>query len=235
MQEDIISPEDREKILQAYDSIEPAGDAWNPTQSDRELQHRQFLMYYLCRAIRISDISLHDIRALDVGSGTGRSARLLVEFGILPTNIFAVDIRQHAIDYALRLNPAINYSIVKSFSDLQLLGTFNWIQQCTVFSSIPGKKARVRLAQAITETLTSKGYVFWWDLLKANVWAGGDDLTPADYFPHLQVLWQERVPLMQKPSQAIRLGPFRRFLGPLIDNVLTRAPSHLVSLLVKRD
>jgi len=236
MQEkEIISRDVRDKILQVYAKIDPDGGSWNPSQSDRELQHRQFLMFNLGQAIRMIKTPLHDIHALDVGCGTGRSARLLIEFGVPPTNIFAVDIRQHAIDYAFKLNPAINYSIVNSFSDLQFLGTFNWIQQCTVFSSIPGRKARVGLAEAITDTLSSKGYVFWWDLLKANDWAGGDDLMPVDYFPHLQILWQEKVPLMQKPSHAIRLGPLRRFLGPLIDLMLTRTPSHLVSLLVKKE
>lgn len=203
------------KMLDFYQHLEPPGtDHWNPIEDPLELAHRIRLLREICRAFRLTGLKPHNWTALDVGCGFGRSTRLLLELGIRPNMITAVDLRKHAIEYARELSPAVNYMQIDDSSDISVLGKFDFVMQCTCFSSIPGVGERQRLADIMFEAIRDNGYMFWWDRIRANVFAGNDILLYQEYFPNMNLLYENKVPLGFSPSEIVSSRLIKRI--PLV-------------------
>ena len=157
-----------DQLRTAYASFEPEGaDTWNPLRNDVELWHRVRLLLELTAALRLLSIPPGELRVLDVGCGVGRSSRLLVELGVLPENILAIDLRPEALALARQLNPAIRYRAIADWGDWPV-ETFDLCLQCTAFSSLAGEAARVRTAGLMERSVGPDGHIFWWDIIRAN-------------------------------------------------------------------
>jgi SAM-dependent methyltransferase len=168
-------------VIEKYAEIEPQGvDTWNILYNQHQYWHRYRLMTETKKVLQIIGKPGKEIKILDVGCGVGRSSRMLVEFGVLPENITGIDIREDAIEYAKSINSNINFISVRSF-DQWPNAKFDLVMQCTAFSSISSVDDRIALAKQI-EHYTSDCYFFWWDLIRANSFAGGDVLQPDKYF-----------------------------------------------------
>jgi len=194
-----------EDLLSHYSVMEPAGaDAWNPLQNELELWHRTRLLVELARALRALPGPIEKARVLDVGCGVGRSTRLLLEFGLSPENILGIDLRPTAIEHARRLNPAIPFRTVNGFDDWPLESEFDFCLQCTVFSSISGVERRELTARMMEKAVGNKGFIFWWDRLRANDFAGNDLLDPAAFFGSRRLLSLRQVPLWPCMEESLR-------------------------------
>jgi SAM-dependent methyltransferase len=206
-----------EAIRTLYSKMEPPDcDAWSPLHKDLELHHRVRLTLEACRALRRIPKQANQLMALDVGCGVGRSGRLLVELGIPPDNILGIDVRDSAIEFARRVNPAIRYRALHDLTDWPL-ERFDLCIQCTVFSSIPGIELREETARLMDRSVSHDGYIFWWDTLIANGFAGGDRLDPLRFFPNRAVLYSREVSLLPEISDAIRpLRGMGRILSALL-------------------
>jgi SAM-dependent methyltransferase len=185
-----------------------------------------------CQSLRLIPNPIESLQVLDVGCGIGHSSRLLVDLGILPKNLLAVDFRESAIADARRRNPAIAFRHIADFSDWPL-ESFDLIVQCTAFSSLPGPKLRKQTASLMEGSIGEGGYIFWWDLLHANAFADGGKLDPKSLFPHLTVLRGRRVSIYPELSESLRR---LRRMGNWISSAqtpLTHPATHLVCLMQK--
>jgi SAM-dependent methyltransferase len=194
-----------EDLLAQYDTLEPAGlDTWNPLRNELELWHRTRLLVEMTGALKALPGPIEQTRVLDVGCGVGRSTRLLLEFGLRPENIMGIDLRPTAIEHARRLNPAIPFRTVNGFDDWPVEAEFDLCMQCTVFSSIPGVERRNLTARMMAKAVGSKGFIFWWDRMKANDFAGNDPLNPPALFADRRLLSLRPVSLWPCVEESLR-------------------------------
>jgi SAM-dependent methyltransferase len=187
-------------LVEHYDVLEPgAGDAWNPVHSDFELGYRLSLTYVLTQCLRLCEHPLGDLRVLDVGCGNGRSTRAYLDLGLRPEQLVGIDLRRGAIELARRLNPAIDFREcdVTAFPERD---SFTWIQAATVHSSIEGHEARRELVEAMTRLLAPGGYLFYFDLWRANGFAGYDVIDVDRLHAGLETVWSTSL-------RAHRAGP----------------------------
>jgi SAM-dependent methyltransferase len=160
-------------------------------------------MVEACHAFRMIPKPVEQLRVLDVGCGVGRSSRLFVELGVRPENLLGIDFRESAIEFARRVNPAIRYQALAELADWPAEHV-DLCSQCTVFSSIREQNLRQETAKRMHQSVTENGFIFWWDILHANAFAGGDNLDPRTYFPDRSILYWREVSLQPQTNEAIR-------------------------------
>ena len=217
-------------IRQMYSEFEgPNQDTWSPLRNEAELWHRVRLLLEACRMVEKIPIPVSSLRVLDVGCGVGRSTRLLVDLGANPNNVLGIDFRQSAIEYAREINPAIRFKHIIDLEDWPQ-EEFNLAVQCTAFSSIPGNALRKKSATLMERSVGENGYILWWDILKANPFAGGDEIDPMKLFSSRKLLALRSVSLQPNVEDCIR--PLRGF-GPRLASALKRfcyQPTHCIAL-----
>lgn len=197
-----------EDVVDIYKSLEPDGiDTWSPINSDMELYHRMALMEQLCICLKIIGHPAK-IKALDIGCGVGRSSRLLVDLNIIPQNITAVDLRESALVTAKKFNNMIDYKHVDSLNEIENLGEFDLVILCTVLSSI-NPRERESLILSIKKIVKKNGYIFFWDAIKSNDFAGGDLINIENYFD--KILYNQKLnlrifPYIMRKNQNIKLA-----------------------------
>jgi len=221
------------KLHREYAHLEPArADTWSPLHNDIEMWHRARLLVEACQCLRLIPNPIENLQVLDVGCGVGRSSRLLVDLGISPQNLLAIDFRESAIIHARQRNPAIRFRHIADLSEWPT-ESFDLIVQCTAFSSLPGPKLRKQAASLMERSIGEGGYIFWWDLLLANTFAGGEMLDPGSLFPHFQHVRERQVSIYPDLSESLRR---LRRVGNWIRSArtpLTHRPTHRVALMQK--
>jgi hypothetical protein len=226
-----------EDLIHEYSKREPPeSDSWNPLGSDVELWHRMRLFLVMAWALRQLPLPIAEASILDVGCGVGRSTRMLLDFGARPGNVVGVDLRPEAIAFAGSMSPSIRFQVVQDFDGWPPAQSFHLCLQCTVFSSIRGTERRMALANKMESMLLEGGYIFWWDAIKANSFAGGDLLEPLRYFFGCEVIADTMYSLRPTVTEAVCR---RNFWTSLMADFLARcagcAPSHRAVLLKKID
>jgi len=184
-------------VIDAYAQLEPDDtDTWNPLGDEVELNHRLQLQQRLTLALRESGVDVERLRVLDVGCGTGRSSRMYLDVGVMPEQIVGVDLRAGALSRARRAHRGIRYQQYSgSRLPLNDAGS-SWVSLCTVMSSVPPGEARIRIADEVHRVLSPDGFLFYWDLVTANPFAGGDALEVGELFPRLDLVSTRAVRVM---------------------------------------
>lgn len=184
------------QVIRDYETLEPGeGDSWNPLDADFELLYRLRLMYSVKRAMRAAKVKADSIRVLDLGCGNGRSTRMYLDLGLLPRQLRGVDLRPGAVAAATLRNPAIEYV---AYDGVRIPPPatgdgYDWVQLSTVVSSIKDPDARRLVVEQIEKVLKPGGYVFYFDLVVANGFAGGDAIGPEqNLFSRYRVVWRKR-------------------------------------------
>jgi hypothetical protein len=152
--------------------------------------------------------------------------------GVEPQNLLGIDFRETAIATAMHKNPAIQFQHITCLAEWPR-ERFDLILQSTAFSSLPGLKLREDTAHLMGESAREGGYIFWWDLLRANDFAGGEILDPKSLFPRFQSLRERRVSVYPDLSDSLRR---LRWISNWITSAhipLTHLATHLVCLLQK--
>jgi SAM-dependent methyltransferase len=220
-------------LRQAFADLEPTGvDRWSPLHDDTEMWHRVRLLIEACQCLRLIPHPIESLQVLDVGCGVGRSSRLLVELGVSPKNLTAIDFRESAIIFARQRNPAICFRHIADLSEWPR-ESFDLVVQCTAFSSLPGLEIRKQTAALMEKSIRDGGYIFWWDLIVANTFAGGELLDPRFFLPGLEYLRERQVSICPDLSESLRR---LRRIGNWIRSAqtpLTHRPTHWVALIQK--
>ena len=172
-----------DKVLSDYAKREPdQADTWNPLFSQFELSYRFSLSYALIKAIESANLPLEEFKVLDLGCGNARSTRGYLDLGLKPEQLTGLDVRPGTIELAKKIHPTINFLSYDGQALPFECEHFNWIQVAAVFSSVTEQESRQYLAKEITDKLTIGGYVFYYDLYRANAFAGDDLLSPIELF-----------------------------------------------------
>ena len=188
----------RDQILRDYRQLEPGqGDSWNPVRSDIELGYRMGMFFALAQSLRLCQFDLADLRVLDVGSGNGRSTRVYIDLGLKPEQLVGIDFRDDTIELARALHPKITAESCESDRIDYPDGSFNWVQAATVFSSIADHRHRHLLAREMVRSLADGGYLFYFDLRRANRFAGNDVIDVGALFAGLTVVWSSPLQVRQ--------------------------------------
>jgi SAM-dependent methyltransferase len=178
------------RIVRDYEKLEPGeGDTWNPLLCDHQLAYRLSLLYSLREALRVANVDVQRAQVLDVGCGNGRSTRLYLDFGFEPGQLHGVDLRDGAIARARRTHPAIRFTAYDGGELPVPDGSIDWVSLLTVISSVGGDESRAGIIESIRPKLRPGGHVFYYDLLRANDFAGGDRIHPARYFVGFDSVW----------------------------------------------
>jgi len=111
------------------------------------------------------DIS--EVRALDVGCGTGAFLRTLLEWGATPERLFGTELLEARLDVARRISPcSINWHCgdLSSFPD----GCFDLVVANLVFTSILDAKERSKIALEMSRVLAPGGVIMIFDFRYNN-------------------------------------------------------------------
>lgn len=94
-------------------------------------------------------------RALDFGSGTGRSTRFLQKLGFVTTG---VDVSAQMVNFARQRDPGGDYRVIDD-GNFQALpaGGFDLVQSAFTLDNISGYERRVRLLRGLGELLANNG------------------------------------------------------------------------------
>lgn len=180
-----------EQVLANYGELEPnETDSWPPVGSKYQLGYRLNLYYCFVKAMGRIESSMPELRVVDLGCGTGRSARMYLDVGLLPEQVTGLDFRPGAIARARKFNPALAWDV---YDGGALPTGFNLVAIATVFSSVATRECRNAIVARIRDGLPPGGYVFYYDLRNANDFAGGDQIDPEALFSGFEILWKKRL------------------------------------------
>jgi SAM-dependent methyltransferase len=239
-----MSPNVSKQILADYEHLEPGeADTWNPLRSELELAYRLSLFYSLTQALALSHMPIDSMKVLDLGCGNGRSTRMYIDIGLRPEQLTGLDLRPGTIELAKKLHPNINHDTYDGdkmpFPD----HSFNWVSITTVMSSIKSHDDRRYLANQIYQQLEPGGYLFYYDLWRANPFAGGDKISPKVLFSDFKEVWHtpfrsyqfipssENYKILMKELSSGNKEQFYRKIRNRISQL--RRPSHEVLLVQK--
>ena len=182
-----------QQVVTDYESLEPgSSDTWNPLHDDVELDHRVELFRHLAWGVREAGVDPTETTVLDLGCGNGRSTRMYLDLGWTPKRVSGLDLRAGALEHARTRHPTIRYAQYDGESVPPSFRGADWASLCTVMSSVRAPEARAHLAACARDAVKAGGHLFFWDLLVANPFAGGDPLRPAELFPGWSVVWERR-------------------------------------------
>ncbi len=182
-------------IVTAYETMEPGDtDAWNPLYSDFQLTMRLSLYYLAREALRMVSGGIPGMQILDIGCGNGRATRMYVDFGFRPDQITGTDLRGNAVASARKLNPAITFLTQDEWvSQPRPAKKYDWISLVTVISSVSTLEHRKFVIEQADAVLKPGGYIFYYDLVNANPFAGGDRIHPEQLFDGFEIIWHPKV------------------------------------------
>jgi ubiquinone/menaquinone biosynthesis C-methylase UbiE len=148
----------------------------------------------LTDALNACDIDLATLRVLDVGCGSGSWLRQLVDLGAPAEHLTGTDLSSGRLAVARSRNPGISWTETEGQLPFPA-GSFDLVMQILVFSSIPDRLLRQRLAEEMTRVTARAGLILWLDLERdlsdKQVTFSRDDVC--DHFGGMQVRYEKRV------------------------------------------
>jgi ubiquinone/menaquinone biosynthesis C-methylase UbiE len=112
--------------------------------------------------------SLHGMKILDVGCGSGGQLRRLVDFGAEPCRCFGVDLDHNGLVRGRDLNPTTSF-IEGSAAQLPFAdGEFDLVFQFTVLTSVLDATLKRSIASEIHRVLRPGGCFVWYDFVYSN-------------------------------------------------------------------
>jgi ubiquinone/menaquinone biosynthesis C-methylase UbiE len=113
--------------------------------------------------------SLAGVRILDLGCGRGATLRQYLEYDADPSLLWGIDLFSQCIEQARRSSPGIQF-LCGSASELPFPdGSFDFISQFMLFTSVLDHGLKVEIAREINRVLAPGGRFLWYDFALNNV------------------------------------------------------------------
>ncbi|MFK7857919.1 MAG: class I SAM-dependent methyltransferase [Granulosicoccus sp.] len=110
-----------------------------------------------------------DTRALDVGGGSGKGARWLLDLGISAKNIVVNDLMPQRLDVARSTLPSAVHFHAGDATTLDFdAHSFDIVMQSVVFSSILDESVQSALADNMWRMVKPNGGILWYDFVVDN-------------------------------------------------------------------
>lgn len=179
-------------------------------------QERQEALVRFFRRIGLS--SLHGLKLLDVGCGSGGNLRRMIDFGAQPENCFGIDLFRKSLVDGRAINPGISLlegtAAKLPFADAQ----FDFVFQFTVLTSILDSNVKRQIVSEIARTLRPGGYFVWYDFAFSNPRnpnvRGIGRREIAELLDGFQLDFQKITLAPPIGRQVVRVSPaFYRFMG----------------------
>lgn len=142
--------------------------------------HRHQLERTLLLAIERSGLPIEDVDVLEVGCGTGRHLRFLVEIGAAPERLHGIDLLDSRLRQAKTMNSSLALvranAVALPYCGLQ----FGLVTQFVAFSSILDHTVRQVAASEMQRVLQPGGWILYYDIVKAQPGRVPDGLEEAE-------------------------------------------------------
>lgn len=112
--------------------------------------------------------NLTEKRILDVGCGSGSHLRRFLEYGAQPTHLFGIDLMEHRIEEAQRLQPTINWQVGSAHQLPYPDASFDLVMSFVVFSSILNQSLRQKIVEEMWRVRKPSGYILFYDFAYSN-------------------------------------------------------------------
>jgi len=113
--------------------------------------------------------SLHTVRVIEIGCGTGYWLREFVRWGARPENITGLDLLAHRVDEARALCAASTTIACGHVADLGLASNaYDLVLQSTVFTSLLSADMRRQVAAEMIRLVKRDGLILWYDFHISN-------------------------------------------------------------------
>jgi len=129
--------------------------------------YRQSIKFRMfSKALKYSfDNNLSNVKALDIGCGTGGFLRQLIEWGGSPPHLIGVDFIDTRLEMAKKMSPS---DVSWHLGVLNSKKEFNLVSAHTVFSSILDDSARQSLADQMWKQVCKGGWIMIFDFRYNN-------------------------------------------------------------------
>ena len=132
-----------------------------------EMQVRQRVFVYFYN--RYIKKNLNDLKLLEVGFGKGDNLLQLIQLGLLPKNIYGIELIDERYNIAKsRLDSSVNLYLGNALEIKYPKHSFDIILLSTVFTSITDLSAKIKLAQLLWSKLSPGGGIMWYDFKYNN-------------------------------------------------------------------
>jgi ubiquinone/menaquinone biosynthesis C-methylase UbiE len=137
--------------------------------NEAALLHSQSLERHLLSLLKRHKFTdLREKRLLDVGCGNGSHLRRFVEYGVIPSNAFGIDLMAHRIEQAQRINPSIHWKVGSAHQLPYTDASFDLVVCNVVFSSILSEQLRQMIANEMWRVHKSGGLILIHDFVYSN-------------------------------------------------------------------
>lgn len=137
--------------------------------NEAALLHIQSLERHLLALLkRHKCTDLDEKKILDVGCGGGSHLRRFVEYGVVPTNAFGIDLMAHRIELAQRINPTIHWWVGSAHQLPYPDATFDLVASNVAFSSILSEQLRQMIADEMWRVHKPGGLILIHDFVYSN-------------------------------------------------------------------
>lgn len=204
---------------------------WNPC-NPVSIFYRQAQERVLIALFNQYNLDLSQLRVLDVGCGGGGFLRFMGSLGVLPKNLYGLDLM------AYRIKDAINYCPNKV--DLRVgdgkrlpypKQSFNFVSQFTVFSAMFDSQVRKNVAKEMMRVLKHHGYILWYDMRgsKSETTCGLEKDEVKALFPgcKTKAVWKIHSPYIGRVAQKSML------LADIWDHLMFFRKTHYLILMQK--
>lgn len=156
------------KIIEDYKKYDPEyAKKWGMDIKGNQFMHWDKCAYFDALA-RSHFNNISEVKVLDMGCGLGHELNRLKEVGFSAKNLYGVDINADRIKKAQSDYPDISFKTISAIETGYDNDSFDIVMLYTVFSSIPDKGLKHKIAQEAARIVKPGGMIVIYDMRYPN-------------------------------------------------------------------